>query len=80
MIIPLISLTPTYKKPVETPDVISTDTVKLYISDAKKTVEITIDEYLVGVLACEMAAENPEDALKAQAVAARTMLYYTKRN
>ena len=78
MILPLFSLTPTYKKPVETADVISVDTVKVYLTDAKKTAEITIDEYLVGVLACEMAAESPKDALKAQAVAARTMLYHTK--
>lgn len=78
MIIPLIALTPTYKMPVETADVITSDTVKVYLTDMKKTFEMPIDEYLVGVLSCEMAVENGADALKAQAVAARTMLYHTK--
>lgn len=40
--------------------------------------EIEIDEYLVGVVAAEMPAEYTEEALKAQAVAARTFLSYKK--
>ena len=37
-----------------------------------------LDEYLVGVLAAEMPALYPEEALKAQAVAARTYIIYKK--
>ena len=40
--------------------------------------EIGIDEYLTGVVAAEMPAEYTEEALKAQAVAARTFLNYKK--
>ena len=40
--------------------------------------EIETDEYLVGVVAAEMPAEYTEEALKAQAVAARTFLNYKK--
>ncbi len=40
--------------------------------------EIGTDEYLVGVVAAEMPAEYTEEALKAQAVAARTFLSYKK--
>lgn len=40
--------------------------------------EIGTDEYLVGVVAAEMPAEYTEEALKAQAVAARTFLNYKK--
>ena len=38
--------------------------------------EISLQEYLVGVLAAEMPAGFPEEALKAQAVAARTYTLY----
>ncbi len=40
--------------------------------------EIGTDEYLAGVVAAEMPAEYTEEALKAQAVAARTFLSYKK--
>ncbi len=55
------------------------------ISDAIKTVkvltgqeieEMTVAEYLEGVVAGEMPALYPTEALKAQAVAARTYMYY----
>ena len=38
--------------------------------------EIDLQEYLTGVLAAEMSAGFPEEALKAQAVAARTYTFY----
>lgn len=38
--------------------------------------EINLREYLTGVLAAEMSAGFPEEALKAQAVAARTYTHY----
>lgn len=37
-----------------------------------------IEEYLISVIACEMPASYELEALKSQAVAARTMYYYTK--
>lgn len=37
-----------------------------------KTLELPLEEYLIGVVAAEMPAEFEEEALKAQAVAART--------
>jgi len=51
--------------------------VKLYIHDQNKIVNITIDDYVLGVVAAEMPASFPLEALKAQAVVART--YILKR-
>lgn len=51
--------------------------VKLYLHQENKVVKMTLEEYLVGVVAAEMPAEFPLEALKAQAVAART--YALKR-
>jgi stage II sporulation protein D len=51
--------------------------VKLYIHDQKKIVNITLDDYVLGVVAAEMPASFPQEALKAQAVVART--YILKR-
>lgn len=51
--------------------------IKVYINNQQKTVEIPIDEYLIGVVAAEMPAKFEKEALKAQAVAART--YTLKR-
>jgi len=41
-----------------------------------ETLGMSVDEYLLGVLAAEMPASFPEEALKAQAVAARTFAMY----
>lgn len=40
--------------------------------------EIELEEYLIGVVAAEMPALFEEEALKAQAVAARTYVYYNQ--
>ena len=40
--------------------------------------ELSMHDYLVGVLASEMPASFPEEALKAQAIAARTYAFYKK--
>lgn len=42
----------------------------------EETVVMATEEYLLGVLAAEMPASFPEEALKAQAVAARTFAMY----
>jgi len=51
--------------------------VKLYIHDQDKIVNIALDDYVLGVVAAEMPASFPLEALKAQAVVART--YILKR-
>ena len=45
----------------------------------EETVRMSLFDYLVGVVAAEMPASYPEEALKAQAVAARTNLVYKKK-
>lgn len=51
--------------------------IKMLDTAAGKTVEMPLEEYLTGVLAAEMPAEFDDEALKAQALAART--YAVKR-
>jgi stage II sporulation protein D len=51
--------------------------VRLYSHEDDQVHEISLEDYLIGVVAAEMPAEYPEEALKAQAVAART--YILKR-
>ncbi len=51
--------------------------VRLYRHDINEVEVIPLDEYITGVVAAEMPAEFPIEALKAQAVAART--YIVKR-
>ena len=55
-----------------------TETVKVFISADDLVLSITVEEYLVGVLAAEMLPTYHEQALKAQAVAAYTYLLYKK--
>ena len=43
-------------------------------------IEMDIEKYLVGVLLCEMPADFEAEALKAQAVAARTFVLYRMEN
>lgn len=50
-------------------------TVSVYFSEEDKTEDISVGAYLKGVLAAEMPAAFEQEALKAQAVAARTYLY-----
>lgn len=48
--------------------------IAVYIQDEERVIQINEEEYLVGVVAAEMPASYQEEALKAQAVAARTYL------
>lgn len=52
-------------------------TVRLYLHKEDRIEKMQLEDYLVGVVAAEMPAEFPVEALKAQAVAART--YAVKR-
>jgi stage II sporulation protein D len=47
-------------------------TINVYIADQKKVVKMQLEDYLLGVVAAEMPASYEIEALKAQAVAART--------
>ncbi len=50
--------------------------ISLYLHQQKKLITIPIEEYLVGVVMAEMPASFHSEALKAQAVCARTYTYY----
>lgn len=51
--------------------------VHMYSHATGKIINLSVEDYVIGVVAAEMPAEFPEEALKAQAVAART--YIMKR-
>ena len=52
--------------------------VEVYRSNTGKTEKIDLEDYIIGVVSGEMPISFEEEALKAQAVAARTY-YFTKR-
>lgn len=56
-------------RPLKTGDEIM---IKVYMHDRGQVMEVDLEEYLKGVVAAEMPAEFDAEALKAQAVAART--------
>ena len=51
-------------------------TIKLYHSKTEQTEEINLDDYLYGVVSSEMPASYEMEALKAQAIVARTYTIY----
>lgn len=53
--------------------------VKLYHKSEDKVEELDLEEYIMGVVASEVPASFDEEALKAQAIAARTF-YMNRRN
>lgn len=54
--------------------------IRLYITDQQEVVSLDPEEYLVGVVMAEMPASFELEALKAQAVAARTYLLHQLRS
>lgn len=54
--------------------------ITLYHTGTKNTEKIPLDEYLYGVVSAEMPASFEEEALKAQAVVARTYTLYKIQN
>lgn len=52
------------------------NTIKLLHSETQEIEELSLDEYLYGVVSAEMPASFEEEALKAQAVVARTYTIY----
>ena len=53
---------------------VSKKTITVFNSDTKETEEQLLEEYLIGVVSAEMPASYEKEALKAQAVAARTYI------
>lgn len=56
------------------------NTIKLLHAKTGKVEELPLDEYLYGVVSAEMPASFEEEALKAQAVVARTYTIYKIQN
>ncbi len=54
------------------------DTVKLMSVDSNNITELSLEDYLLGVVAEEMSASFHEEALKAQIIASHTLLEHTK--
>ena len=54
--------------------------IKLYHSKTNEIEKIALDEYLYGVVSAEMPANFEKEALKAQAVVARTYTIYKIQN
>lgn len=63
------------KPDFEQQEQVESGTVSVYVADEEKVEEMDINEYLKCVVAAEMPADFEDEALKAQAVAARTYLY-----
>ncbi len=80
-IIPIFTLSPQAPTEEEAVPTSATDTaaapvrdaqMKITVWDGQQVLTLPLNEYLLGVVASEMPALFPEEALKAQAVAART--------
>ncbi|MCG8541083.1 MAG: stage II sporulation protein D [Clostridia bacterium] len=53
-------------------------TIRVYVKESQKIEKISLEEYVKGVVASEMPAAFEIDALKAQAIAARTKAIYQR--
>lgn len=73
----LLPLAVVYLMGFDVPDAphIDAGKVSVYLTDEGRTAEMDINEYLTRVVAAEMPADFETEALKAQAVAARTYLF-----
>lgn len=58
----------------------STPNIKVKDTDTNEIMNLDLEEYIIGVVAAEMPASFNEEALKAQAVAARTYAIYKMKN
>lgn len=65
--------------PVAQPTSMQDDTVTLRVWNGQKAVDMTMADYLRGVVRGEMPASFASEALKAQAAAERTYIYYQMR-
>lgn len=60
------------KKAIDKNNYINQDKIKVYIKSKDEVVTMNMEDYIKGVVAAEMPAEFESEALKAQAIAART--------
>lgn len=65
--------------PLTQPASLQDDTVTLQVWNGQNTVDMTMSDYLMGVVRGEMPASFEIEALKAQAAAERTYIYYQMR-
>lgn len=72
--IPAAGLWLTEKETTQAPVQEEDPTVDVIRSDTQKTESVPLEEYVAGVVAAEMPASFEKEALKAQAVAARTFI------
>lgn len=54
--------------------------VNLYLKEENKVVQLDLEEYITGVVASEVPADFNDEALKAQAIAARTYYMNKRKN
>ena len=59
---------------------LTSDSIKFYNPNTKKVETMDIEEYVVGVVAAEMPISYEPEALKAQAVASRTLAVYKQQH
>lgn len=78
LIVVVISVKETYFEPLPVSDGESPITIRLLDTSNNTISEINLEDYIVGVVAAEMPASFDMEALKAQAVAARTYAMYKK--
>lgn len=64
------------KNEIEKYDYSQYKTIKLYHAKTEQTEELSLDNYLYGVVSSEMPASYEKEALKAQAIVARTYTIY----
>ena len=78
LIVVVINVKETYFEPLPVSDGESPITIRLLDTSNNTISEINLEDYIVGVVAAEMPASFDMEALKAQAVAARTYAMYKK--
>ena len=78
LIVVVINVKETYFEPLPVSDGESPITIRLLDTSNNTISEINLEDYIVGVVAAEMPTSFDMEALKAQAVAARTYAMYKK--
>lgn len=82
LLVPIVVISFIYKTNYFFEKEIENNTIetKIKLKDKNKIKEINIDDYIIGVVGCEMPASFNIEALKAQAVASRTYALKHKKN
>lgn len=66
--------TPIIEEQLMNEDLLQEQEITIKLKDNDKIIDINLEDYVIGVVACEMPASYDMEALKAQAVAARTFV------